>query len=222
VQWALDSAVSLQDGGIRFRCRTDTETTRNPAAAAGAWWCETGKAGPVIREARRHTGDILAAARALGVTLTDHATVLARTKAAVARIEAGMAWAQRTGPLHEFNQEYRRRRLEAQRRGERFMGYAQATARLRCAITKVAATGSARVAIVRGVLGDVAQSPLTPIAGVSQRTWAWSGSANPTWESPSAASTPLRATLFLHRPCHRRYVMLYKERVQNDEWQGAA
>ena len=29
------------------------------------------------------------------------------------------------GVLHEFNQEYRRRRLEAQRRGERFMGYAR-------------------------------------------------------------------------------------------------
>jgi hypothetical protein len=30
-----------------------------------------------------------------------------------------MAWAQRTGVLHEFNQEYRRQLLEAQARGER-------------------------------------------------------------------------------------------------------
>jgi hypothetical protein len=92
------------------------------AIASAAWWCETVKAGPVIRAARRHSGDIPAAARALGVAFTDHATVLARARHAVARIEAGMAWAQRTGVLHEFNQEYRRRRLEAQRRGERFMG----------------------------------------------------------------------------------------------------
>jgi len=49
-----------------------------------------------------------------------------------------MAWAQRTGVLHEFNREYRRRRLEAQGRGERFMGYAQAKARLRRAITRPA------------------------------------------------------------------------------------
>jgi hypothetical protein len=35
-----------------------------------------------------------------------------------------MAWAQRSGVLPEFNREYRRLRLEAQRRGERFMGYA--------------------------------------------------------------------------------------------------
>jgi hypothetical protein len=67
-----------------------------------------------------------------------------------------MAWAQRTGVLHEFNQGYRRRRLEARRRGERFMGYAQATARLRRAITKVAATGTASMAIVREVFSDAA------------------------------------------------------------------
>jgi hypothetical protein len=40
--------------------------------------------------------------RRLGVAPTDHATVLARAKAAVSRIEAGMARAQRTGVLHEF------------------------------------------------------------------------------------------------------------------------
>jgi hypothetical protein len=88
--------------------------------------------------------------------LTDHVTVLARAKAALARIEAGMAWAQRTGVLHEFNQEYRRRRLEAQRRGERFMGYAQATARLRRAMMKVATTGAVPVAIAQEVFRDVA------------------------------------------------------------------
>jgi hypothetical protein len=66
---------------------------------------------------------------------------------------------QRTGVLHEFNQEYRRRRLEAQGKGEQFMGYEHATARLRRTIVKVAATGTAPVAIVREVFGDVAHSP---------------------------------------------------------------
>jgi hypothetical protein len=50
------------------------------------WWCETVKTGPVIRAARRHSGDIPAAARALGVLLTDHATALARAKAAVGSV----------------------------------------------------------------------------------------------------------------------------------------
>jgi hypothetical protein len=75
---------------------------RNPADADAAWWCEARDAGRVIRLARKHSSDIPAAARTLGIALTDHATVLARAKAAVARIEAGMAWAQRTGVLHEF------------------------------------------------------------------------------------------------------------------------
>jgi hypothetical protein len=110
---------------------------RDPVGAS-AEWCEAGKAGAMLRAARQRGGDISAAACSLGVALTDHATALARAKFAVARIEAGIAWAQRSGVLHEFNQEFRRRRLEAQGRGEQFMGYAQATARLRRAIAKVA------------------------------------------------------------------------------------
>jgi hypothetical protein len=123
----LAAVCRYRDGRLR--------ATRDPEGAEVAWWCEAVKARAVLRLARKGGGDIPAAARAHGVALTDHATVLARATAAVAKIEAGMAWAQRTGVLHEFNQEYRRRRLGAQRRGERFMGYAQATARLRRAIT---------------------------------------------------------------------------------------
>jgi hypothetical protein len=78
-----------------------------------------------------------------------------------------MAWAQRTGVLHEFNQGYRRRRLEAQRRGELFRGYGQATARLWRAITKVAAD-TAPVAVVRKVLGDGVQSLPCPGGGTGQ------------------------------------------------------
>jgi hypothetical protein len=37
--------------------------TRNPAGAAAAWWCDTVSARPLIRGARRHGGDIPAAAR---------------------------------------------------------------------------------------------------------------------------------------------------------------
>ena len=98
---------------------------RNPAGAEAAEWCVARDASSVTRIVRKHCGNIPAAARALGVALTDHATVPARATAALAGIEARMASAQRTGVLHEFNQEYRRRRLEAQRQGERFMSYAR-------------------------------------------------------------------------------------------------
>jgi hypothetical protein len=45
------------------------------------------------------------------------------------------------------------------------MGYAQVQARLRRAITKVAATGTPPTAIVREVFGDVAQRPLSCDSG---------------------------------------------------------
>ena len=77
---------------------------RNSSGAAAAWWCHTVKAGLVIRAARRHSGDIPSAARALGVALTDHTTVLARAKHAVAKVEAGMAWAQRSGVAQHNSQ----------------------------------------------------------------------------------------------------------------------
>ena len=64
------------------------------------------KAGPGIRAARRHGSDNPAAARALGLVLTHDATVLARAPAVLARIETGMASAQRTVVLHEFNHEF--------------------------------------------------------------------------------------------------------------------
>jgi hypothetical protein len=82
--------------------------------------------------------------------------VLARDKAAVSRIEAGRAWAHKGAACctNSINSTAAGLRLAAQRRGERFMSYAQATARLRRAITKVAAPGTASTAIVREVFGD--------------------------------------------------------------------
>jgi hypothetical protein len=136
---------------IGVTCDGQIIRTRNPAGADAAWWCEARNASLVIRPARQHGRDIPLAAQALGVALTEHSVVLARAKAALAKIEAGMAWAQRSGVLHEFNQEYRRRRLEAQARGEPFMTYGAARARLRRAMMKVAATGSVPVTIVREV-----------------------------------------------------------------------
>ena len=76
--------------------------------------------------------------------------VLERAQAAVTKIEAGMAWAQRTGVLHEFNQEYRR---HSKRKGEASGSWVTGRRRRDCgrAITKVAATGTAPVAIVQKV-----------------------------------------------------------------------
>jgi hypothetical protein len=103
-------------------------------------------------------------ARRLLVELAEHAAVLARAR--VARIEGRDGLGTTHGRAARVQSKYRLRRLEAKervRRGERFMGYAKATTRLRRAITKVAATGHLPVAIVREVFGDAA-SPLPAIA----------------------------------------------------------
>jgi hypothetical protein len=66
---------------------------------------------------------------------------MVRARAAAAKIEARMKGAQRSGTLAAFDSEYRRRRLDAASRRRRFMTYAQAQARLRTALGKVAASG---------------------------------------------------------------------------------
>ena len=48
-----------------------------------------------------------------------------------------MQRAQQAGVLSEFNQEYKRRRLEATQRGCGFMSYRQAQARLRRILTQL-------------------------------------------------------------------------------------
>jgi hypothetical protein len=59
-----------------------------------------------IEEAARA---VQAAADRLGVVLSEHATVIARAKAAVAKMGARLAVAQQTGTLVFFNRKYLRR-----------------------------------------------------------------------------------------------------------------
>jgi hypothetical protein len=53
---------------------------RDPAGAAAAWWVEAKQAGAVIRQPRKDGSDIQAAARQLGVTLTEHNVVAHRRR----------------------------------------------------------------------------------------------------------------------------------------------
>jgi hypothetical protein len=56
---------------------------------------------------------IIAAAGRLHFRLTDHATVLARAKAAGVSLEGKLAIAQDAGQLRDFNRRYQQRRLAA-------------------------------------------------------------------------------------------------------------
>jgi hypothetical protein len=128
--------------------------TRNPAGAAAAWWCEAKEASRIVRHARKDSGDIPAAARALGVPVTVHHIAIQRAADAVGRIEAALAEAQRSGAMAAFNADYRRRREAASAVGRGFMSYQRARARLRAAIAGIVAKGGERLdlAAVRRVL----------------------------------------------------------------------
>ena len=76
---------------------------------------------------------ILAAAGRLGVTLTEHTTVMRRAKAAVGELDTCLAAVNAAGMLSFFNREYRVRRLAAHAAGRSFLPYAEAHRRLRMA-----------------------------------------------------------------------------------------
>ena len=71
-----------------------------------------------------------ATARSAGVEFAEHAVVLGRAEAAVAKIQAGMERSQGTGLISQFDQEYARRGLQVAQRGRGFMSCQQARARL--------------------------------------------------------------------------------------------
>jgi hypothetical protein len=118
--------------------------TRDPsgARAKAAWWCVASDAGPLLRWLlERGSHDVPFAARTLGSTVTEHATVVQRAATALGRIDAGLDKAQEDGLLRSFNAAYRAYRLAAKAEGRRFMGYAKARARLRAALASAAANG---------------------------------------------------------------------------------
>jgi hypothetical protein len=66
--------------------------------------------------------------------LTEHATAMARAGSASQRLDEYMASVRGTGVLKEFNRAYKRRRMAATARGEGFMTFKTAEARLRNAL----------------------------------------------------------------------------------------
>jgi hypothetical protein len=142
-QFGLTSVCRYRDGRLGV--------TRDPTRADHAWWLPADQAGAVLKLARQAGGDVEGAARMAGIVLADHATVLARAEAAVAKISTRLDQAQKTGVLHAFNAEYQRRRIEASQQGHGFLSYRQARARLQRVLTEVAATGIAPPGLIKRV-----------------------------------------------------------------------
>jgi hypothetical protein len=114
-------------------------STQDPAGMQAAWWCASSKVGAIIRSAQRDDGDVVAAARRLQVPLAEHTAVIAKVTKAMTKINHGLEWARRTGALRSINAEFKRRRLDAERRGDGFMRYGEVVRRLHGMMSDVAA-----------------------------------------------------------------------------------
>jgi hypothetical protein len=129
------------------------------SGAVGAWWCRATEAAKVARRARELRSKlpppiaIVRAAGELAIPLTPHATTMTRATAALAKLEQRMAAAQDAGALSEFNAEFRRRRIAARARGERFMSYRRAQTRLQAVLEQAAAAGELPGNVIAAVLG---------------------------------------------------------------------
>ncbi len=121
--------------------------TANPVGCRSAWWAHTRElAKRVATEARKTDRHIVSAAKRLGITLTEHDTVMQRASARVRRIQEAVDTAEQAGVLKFFNQEYQRRRQAAVAAGKNLPPYTAMRARLRRALAKRAANPAGRMA----------------------------------------------------------------------------
>jgi hypothetical protein len=119
--------------------------------AVSVQWLPEPKARAIVKHARQDAGrspDAATAARALAQaaadhrqTLTPHEVAITRARDASRKIEQYMQSLRGTGALKEFNRAYKQHRMAATARGEGFMSYATATARLRRALIPLLVNG---------------------------------------------------------------------------------
>jgi hypothetical protein len=135
--WPRDHAPVLAAAWWCFDKRTAQKVV-NVAVASDLRYAQ--KEGPCLQvtllEARE---GIAAAAGRLRFRLTYHTAVLRRARAATTVLDDKLAAAQDAGQLHEFNQEYQRRRIAARLAGRRFIHYRTARSRLATLLALMAA-----------------------------------------------------------------------------------
>jgi hypothetical protein len=121
------------------------------ADAVAAYWLSADRARAVAARARKLAGDaadvegtistLKEAALQLRVTLTPHDVAISRAGAMAKQLDAFMASMTGTSVLREFNRTFKSRRLAAFARGEQFIKYPIALARLRSALIPLLQNG---------------------------------------------------------------------------------
>jgi hypothetical protein len=123
--------------------------------AVAAYWLPADKARSVAARARSIAGGtdgveaVVAAVKEAAVqcrvTLTPHDIAISRAHAMAERLDAFMDALKGNGTLREFTRAYKRRRIAAAERGEGFMSYGAALARLRRAMIPILQNGGKAV-----------------------------------------------------------------------------
>jgi hypothetical protein len=168
----------LGAGAIDLTRALNAAQARHPREFVGGLallWCAWGEARSVgrlhrsvLRDVRARDGGIVDLnlvtlkrtidmnAMRLTVRLSDHARTLAKVGAATARISEGVEASRLNGVLSQFNETYRKKRLEAQANGQRILPYEAALGRLRRALASHAAsrsTGELPLSLMESVFG---------------------------------------------------------------------
>ncbi len=142
------TAISITDrDGV---CSFHVGQKIDPHAVSVQWLPET-HARAIVKQARRDAGrnpDAASAARALAQAAADHRQTLtpndvaiSRARDAAGRIDSYLKAMMANGTLREFNRAFKLRRMAAMARGEGFMSFATATARLRRALIPLLVNG---------------------------------------------------------------------------------
>lgn len=152
-------SITEQDGVCAFHVGHKID----PHAVSIQWVLET-QARAIVKQARRDAGaspDAATAGRALAqaaadqrATLTPHDVAISRAGEAARTIEQYMQSLRGTGTLKEFNRAYKQHRMAATARGERFMTYKIAEARLRRALIPLL-VGGRTIGPVQSLLAQI-------------------------------------------------------------------
>jgi hypothetical protein len=141
-------------------------TLGRDARFTGIWWISSTAAalelatavtpGATVEETEAAVRE---AARRLGIPLAEHEPTLARARAAIAKLDRGLALAKATGTLSFFNARYRVLRQQAVAAGRPFQSYGDAYTRLKAQIGKrVAEAGGSGKLTLEGVVDLVLPS----------------------------------------------------------------
>jgi hypothetical protein len=144
-------------------CTFRVGTTIDPNAVE-IYWLKAAQAAPLARLARKEAGRhpdvataraaLARAAGALRATLTPHHVAIERAGEAAAKLNRYMDGLRGTGVLKEFTKAYRRHRLAAAERGEGFMSFGNAEARLRKALIPLL-VGGQNVGPVQSLFAEI-------------------------------------------------------------------